>query len=102
MSILELIQLISLGVIALFVVIYLIVLAIKNKWVKQLIQTVEKAISEAEEKYGEGNGDLKKEYVLKAVEKKAQELGIPYRLLRKLISKLIDMIIHDYNVITKK
>lgn len=102
MNILDLIQLISLGVVALFLIVYLIVAAVKNKWVRQLIQTIEKAISEAEEKFNNGEGELKKEYVLKAVESKAQELGIPYRLLYKLISKLIDKIISDYNVIAKK
>lgn len=102
MSILEIIQLSVLALVILLIVIYIVVMAIKNKWVQKLIETTNKAIGEAEEKFGSGEGDKKKEYVIEAVKAKCKELGIPYELLHKLISKLIDTIIEHYNVIAKK
>lgn len=84
------------------IVAFLVVLAVKNKWVKEVYSTVVVAIKEAEEKFPEhGSGELKKEYVLNAVEKKCYELNIPYAILKLVITKLIDTIVKHYNVIAK-
>ena len=57
---------------------------------------------EAEEKFKEpGSGALKKEYVLGAVQKKCEELKIPYTILKSVITKLIDTIVRYYNIIAK-
>lgn len=81
---------------------FLVVLAVKNKWVKEVYNTVVVAIKEAEEKFPEhGSGEVKKEYVLKAVENKCYELKIPYAILKLVITKLIDTIVKYYNVIAK-
>lgn len=78
---------------------YYLIKAIKNNWLGQLTETINDAIAEAEKQYPEGNGDKKKEIVLNAVKSKCKELGIPYDLLYKLISKFIDKVIQDYNVV---
>ena len=99
MSTLELIQLIALIIIAVFSVIYYICKAIKEHWLEQLTNTIENAI-----KYAEANikdGKEKKAYVLEQVKIKCEELGIPYHLLEKIIKKLIDRIIKDYNILVK-
>ena len=81
---------------------FLVVLAVKNKWVKDVYDTLVVAIKEAEEKFKEpGSGALKKEYVLCAVQKKCEELKIPYTILKLVISKLIDTIVRYYNIIAK-
>ena len=46
-------------------------------------------------------GSEKKEMVLKAVEAKCGELGIPFKLIHTLICKLIEQIINGYNAIVK-
>lgn len=78
---------------------YLGVMAIKNHWISQLTETIETAIKEAE-KSGKSGAD-KKLYVLEQVEKKCEELKIPYKLTFGLVSKLIDTIVKHYNVIVK-
>lgn len=99
MTKLELIELIVIAIIVVVLAIYYSILAIKNGWTKKLIDTVNEAI-----KYAETNiegGSAKKAYVMKQVEDKCYELGIPYALIKKLIDKIIDKIIANYNVITK-
>lgn len=100
MSTLELIQLIIIAVVALVFLIWFLINAIKNKWITQLIQTVDSAIKEAEEKQI-GDGNEKKKYVMNKVEKKCEELKIPYNIISKVVSKLIDITIKHYNVIAK-
>lgn len=102
MTKLELIEFIVLGIVILSLCAYYIILAIKNKWIRQLIDTIENAIKDAEKQFPEGHGTEKKNIVVKAVIVKCEELGIPYNLLYKLISKLIDKIIANYNIIAKK
>lgn len=97
MSKMELIYTIAIAVVALVVVIYLIVMGIKNGWIKKVIQTLNSSIKYAENNI-KGNVE-KKKYVMDKVEEKCTELGIPWFLIRKPISKLIDRIIKDYNVI---
>lgn len=102
MTTIEIIELIVLIVVVVGLSIYYLVKAIKNGWIKKLTDTIETSIKEAEEKYPEtSSGDKKKEYVIGKVKAKCNELGIPYGLLYSLISKLIDTIISNYNVISK-
>lgn len=101
MTILEIIEFSVLTVVVLSLSIYYIILAIKNKWLKELTHTIDCAIADAEKKFPAGHGEEKKKIVLDAVIKKCEELGIPYHLLQKLISKLIDKIIANYNIVVK-
>ena len=102
MSVLEIIQLCVIGVAILAILIYIIVMGIKNKWFSKLWDTIKVSIKEAEEKFPEsGSGDKKKAYVLEKVKAKCDELGIPYTLLKKLINLAVDKVIEDYNVISK-
>lgn len=100
MSIVEIIELVVLCVVVLVLVVYYSIQAIKNHWIKEILNTMNEAI-----KYAELNikdGPSKKKYVLDELEKKCNELSIPFSLIRKLVSKLIDKTIADYNVIAKK
>lgn len=99
MTKLELIELIVIGIIALVLIIYYSILAIKNGWVKKISSTLNEAIKYAENSI-EG-GDAKKKYVMEKVEEKCEELGIPYVLIQKLLNKLINKIIENYNIIKK-
>lgn len=81
---------------------YIVIKAIKNKWVSKIYAALKEAINEAEKKYPDpGTGELKKKYVMDKLVKTCDELGVPYKLLASTISKLIDSIIANYNVITK-
>ena len=99
MSELEIIQLCIISAIVLFLVIFYAIKAIKNKWVGKLVSSVKEAckVAEASGK----TGSEKKEMVLKAVETKCGELGIPFKLIHTLICKLIEQIINGYNAIVK-
>ena len=102
MTVLEIAELVILAIVIVALSIYYIVKAIKNKWLEKITAAINKAIKEAEEKFTEsGSGDLKKTYVLKAVEEECNKLGIPYTLLKSLISTFIDKVISNYNVIKK-
>lgn len=102
MSILEIIQLCVIAVAILTILIYIIVMGIKNKWFSKLWDTIKVSIKEAEEKYHDsGSGDKKKAYVIEKIEAKCKELNIPYALLKKLINVAIDKVIEDYNIISK-
>lgn len=102
MSILEIIQLCIIGIAVLALAIYIIVMGVKNKWFSKLWDTIKTAIKEAEALYPDsGSGEQKKTYVLEKVEAKCVELGIPYKLLKKLINLAIDKVIDNYNVISK-
>lgn len=99
MTKLELIELVALAIVVIGVTLYYLVLAIKNGWIKKITKTMNEAI-----KYAELNisgGEAKQEYVLKEVEKKCEELGIPFTFIRKLAVKVIKKVISDYNVIKK-
>lgn len=98
----EIIEISVLAVLVLGFGIYYLVKAIKNHWIEKLTATINEAISKAEKEYPNGNGDKKKEIVLEAVKAKCEELGIPYSLLYKLISTLIDKIIANYNAVQGK
>lgn len=95
------ITLVCLVAILLAFILYFVVKAIKNKWVTKLYETLKISMKEAEEKYDSGHGDDKKKYVLDAMEKKAEELGIPWKMLVSTISKLINTIISNYNMLIK-
>lgn len=97
MSKIELIYTIAIAIVVLVILIYLIVMAIKNGWIKKVIQTLNNSIKYAENNI-KGNVE-KKKYVMDKVEEKCTELGIPWFLIRKPVDKLIDKIISNYNVI---
>ncbi|MDY0386926.1 MAG: hypothetical protein RBT65_07340 [Methanolobus sp.] len=101
MTTIQIIEFIILAVIVICMVTYYVILAIKNKWLKQLIDTISNAIAKAEKQFPDGHGKEKKKIVEDAVMEKCEELGIPYKILYKLISKLIDTIISHYNIIAK-
>ena len=102
MTTLEIIQLCVIGIAVFAILIYCLVVGIKNKWFKQLLETMNTAINEAETKFPEqGSGEQKKAYVLEKVKAKCDELCIPYALLKKLIDLAIDKVIEDYNIISK-
>jgi len=99
MTKLELIELVALAIVVIGLTLYYLVLAIKNGWIKKVAKTMNEAI-----KYAELNisgGQEKQDYVLKEIEKKCEELGIPFTFIRKLAVKVIKKIISDYNVIKK-
>lgn len=99
MTKLELAELIALAIVVVVLAIYYSIVAIKNGWVKKITQTLNESI-----KYAELNisgGEEKQEYVLNQVEKKCDELGIPFTFIKKLVIKLIKKIISNYNVIKK-
>lgn len=100
--ILKIVEWSIIGLIVLILVIYYLVKAIKNKWLQQLTQTINDAIAEAEKKFPEsGSGADKKNYVLDKITAKCSELGIPFTLVYKLVNKLIEDVIANYNVISK-
>lgn len=103
MGIREIIELSVLAIIVLFILIYYIVCAIKNHWIKEIQGTIEGAIRKAEDLAKSGQLDklMKKDYVLQQVEKRCEELGIPYHLLNKLISRIIDIICKNHNIFVK-
>lgn len=80
---------------------YILFKAIKNKWIGKLLDTLKTAMKDAEIKYPSGHGDEKKKYVLAQIEAKCKELGIPVKMIFTAISKLINTIIENYNIITK-
>ncbi len=102
MNVLAIVELIVLAVLALAFLVWFGIKAVKNKWLSALTETIDKTIGEAEKKWPEGHGEEKKKYVLDAVEKKCEELNIPYHILYKLISKLINTIIKDHNIVISK
>ena len=101
MTTLEVIQLVLLIVAALAFIGYVVYQVIKNKWLGQLIDTVKEAVKKAEETYPIGHGEEKLKMVLEAVKAKCEELGLPYGIIVKLITKIINTIIEHYNVIVK-
>lgn len=100
MSTVELIKTIALAVIAVIIVIYFVVMAIKNGWIKKITETMNTAIRYAEDNI---SGPInKRDYVLKQVEDKCVELGIPYFLIKSIVMKLINTIISHHNIIAHK
>lgn len=97
MSKLELIYTIAIAIIALVLVIYYIILAIKNGWIKKITATLNEAIKYAE--FNIQGPAEKKKYVLDKVEEKCTELGIPYALISNLINKIIEKIVANHNII---
>lgn len=95
----DLIELIILCIIALFVAIYFIIKAIKNHWIEKITLVINESIKYAELNIKEG--PAKKRYVLEQVELKCEELGIPYTFISKLVGKIIDKVISDYNILKK-
>lgn len=98
----ELIRFIAECVICVALIIYYLIVIIKNKWLSQIIDTIKLAIAEAEEKWPEGHGIEKKEYVLAKVQEKCEALKIPFGLIYKLIVKVINNTVEGYNTIKKK
>ncbi len=99
MTKLELIELIVIAIVILFLAIYYGIKAIRNGWIDKITATINEAIKYAEKNI-EG-GAAKKAYVMQQVEDKCYELGIPYALVKKLVDKLINKIIANYNILSK-
>lgn len=99
MTKLELVEAIVLGVVALVLIVFYVVKAVKNGWIQKILTTINNAIKEAE-KSGK-TGPEKKAYVMEQAERMCYELGIPYKIIEKIIEKLIDKIVENYNVIAK-
>lgn len=97
----SIIMLVCLCVILLAFVVYVLFKAIKNKWIGKLFDTLKTAIKEAETKYPSGHGEDKKKYVLARIEEKCKELNIPVGMIFSAISKLINTIVENYNIIAK-
>ncbi len=99
MTTLEIVELCVLGACILALAVFYTIKAIKNGWVSSILNTINQAIKEAET--SGKTGPEKKAYVLEQVEKVCDELKIPYKIIEKLVSKLIDTVVSHYNVITK-
>lgn len=99
MTKLETIELIIIIAVAVAFIVWLALKAIKNKWVSSIVDTVNSAMKEAEN--SKQSGEEKKKYVLMKVEEKCTDLKIPYTLIFKLVSKLIDAIVKHYNILSK-
>ena len=102
MQIKELLMLVGLIIAVLAIIVIIAVNAIKNGWIKQIIEVIDKACGEAEAKWPEGHGEEKKAYVIEAVKAKCKDLKIPFNLLAKLIPQLIDEAVKAYNSIKGK
>ena len=100
MSILETVLLIIFAVIFLAILVWFIIKAIKNKWLSQLMEVRNAAIREAED--SDMKGEDKKKFVLDKIKTKADELKIPYELIKKAVSVAIDLIVADHNIFVKK
>lgn len=102
MSTLEIIELCIIAVAFITLLIYSIVKCTKNHLFSKILTTIESSIKEAETLFpGTGRGEEKKQYVVSKVEEKCNELGIPYSLLKKLVSIAIDKIIANFNILSK-
>lgn len=99
MTKLEMIELIAIITVGVGIGIYYLIKAIRGNWVKALKGTIEDSIAEAERT--NRKGEDKKNLVLGRIQAKCQELGIPYDMIKKLVGKLIDQIVANYNVIEK-
>ena len=86
-------------VIVLILICYYIIKAIKNGWIKKIYDQLKAAVKEAETT--QLKGEAKKAYVLEKLEKACEDLGILYKLIKKMLSTLIDKIIEYYNIISK-
>lgn len=95
-------EIIELVVIIFFLVVLAIVLvvrALKEKWLSQLESTIKEGVKEAEASGKDAKG--KKEYVLEKLKNKCKELKIPYDVIVKVLSLLINTIIKHYNYLIK-
>lgn len=97
MSKLELIEFIALAAIVFVGLIVLLVLAIKNGWIKKITKTLNDAMYYADHNIT-GPAE-KKKYVLSKVEEKCIELGIPWFLIYKVVNRLIEKVVKYHNVI---
>ena len=88
--------------IAVIILVVVIIMAIKNKWFSKLYDCLKQSIREAEQNFGAGEGEKKKEYVLEKMKQKCAELGIPYEFIYKRLSSAIESIIAHYNIIVKE
>lgn len=100
MSTMEMIKTVALAGIALFIILYFAILGIKNGWIKKINETLTTAIRYAEDNIT--GATEKRNYVLKQVEDKCVELGIPYLLIKSIVMKLIDTIISHHNILDHK
>lgn len=99
MTILEWVELVVIVLVTLIFLIWFVISALKKGWFKQLTETINTAIKDAEA--SGKSGALKKAYVMAQVEARCAELGIPYYILKTLISAAVDKIVADYNILAK-
>ena len=97
MSKLELIEMIALAAIVFIGFIVLLIVAIKNGWIKKLTKTLNEAMYYAD--HNISGAAEKKKYVLSKVEEKCIELGIPWFLIYKVVNRLIEKVVTYHNVI---
>lgn len=109
MEVLNIVYLILLIVETVAGLVYATIKAIKNgnvkqlvNWVTELTPVVKKAIQEAEDKYNSGEGIDKMTYVLMKVRKACDDLDIDYIKIEGPVRELVDGIIADYNLLTKR
>jgi len=97
MTKLELLYTAMIAAAVLVLFIYCVVVVIKNGLIKKIMPTLKEAMQYAEKNIS--GSEAKQKYVLTAIEEKCKELGIPLGLTIKLATKLIKIIITNYNVI---
>lgn len=99
MTTFSIIELAFIVVVAIGSGLYYSIKAIKGKWLKKITEAIKLACKEAEA--SGKTGAEKKELVLAQIEKTCTELGVPYKLMKSLVVKLINEIIAGYNAMTK-
>lgn len=101
MSTTEIVELVIITALGAAILFYWIYVAVKNHWVSQILETVKIAMIEAEERWPQGHGEEKKQYVLDAIKEKCESLQIPYSLIVSTISKIITEIVSHWNLLKK-
>jgi len=81
---------------------YLILTKVKDKWLNEIYEDLQKAIQEAEDKYQSGEGQQKRVYVLHTIKQKCEELKIPFNVMKSLLNVMINKIIEYYNILAKR
>jgi RsiW-degrading membrane proteinase PrsW (M82 family) len=90
------------SIIGIAILTILVILLFKHEWLKALIGFIKDAVADAESKMPVGNGETKKALAMSVIEEVCKRLHIPYFLVKKPVSKLIDKIVDYYNSIAKK
>lgn len=97
MSTLELVYTISVSVVVGGLSIFCIIMFIRNAWFKKIKDALDEAIAYAE--HNIKGASEKFIYVTKKIEFECIDIGIPYVLIKRVISKYVNKVIKHYNVI---